>query len=171
MGSPVLVVMGVSGSGKTTLGRSLARRTGWAFLDADDLHSPESIERMASGLPLDDEARWPWLDRVAAWIAERGPDEPGIVACSALKRTYRDRLRSARPDLRFVYLRATPEQIADRLAARTGHFFPQALMAAQFADLQEPGPDEDAIIVPIGQTPHMEVDAVLAALPQREAPR
>lgn len=171
MGSPVLVVMGVSGSGKTTLGRSLARRTGWAFLDADALHSPESIHRMSSGIPLDDEARWPWLDRVAAWIADRGPGVPGIVACSALKRAYRDRLRTSRADVRFVYLQATPEQIADRLAARTGHFFPRQLVAAQFADLQEPGPDEDAIIVPIGQMPDAEVDAVLAALSRDEAPR
>lgn len=165
MSGRVLVVMGVSGSGKTTLGRALADRTGWPFLDADDLHSPEAIDRMANGIPLTDTDRWPWLDRVAAWIAERhAAGEPGIVACSALKRAYRDRLRSAKHDLRLVYLRATRQEIADRLSHRTGHFFPPVLAWAQFNDLEEPGPDEDCITVPMGQTPGAEVDQVLAEL-------
>ena len=163
MGGPVLVVMGVSGSGKTTVGRAIAARAGWPFLDADDLHSPESVARMAAGIPLTDADRWPWLDRVAAWIAGRR-GEPGIVACSALKRMYRDRLRAASPNLRFVYLKATPQEITDRLANRTGHFFPPALARAQFNDLQEPGPDEKPIIVPIGQTPDDIVNRVLAEL-------
>jgi gluconokinase len=160
---PVLVVMGVSGSGKTTVGRAIATRAGWSFLDADDLHSPESVARMSAGIPLTDADRWPWLDRVAEWIvARRGG--PGIVACSALKRIYRDRLRAADPNLRFVYLKATPEEIANRLAHRTGHFFPPALARAQFNDLQEPGPDEKPITVPIGQTAEHIVDRVLAEL-------
>lgn len=155
--------MGVSGSGKTTVGRAIAARVGWPFLDGDDLHSPESVARMAAGIPLTDADRWPWLDRIAAWIAAR-QGEPGIVACSALKRVYRDRLREADRDLRFVYLKATPQQIADRLARRTAHFFPPALARAQFNDLQEPGPDENPIIVPIGQKPDDIVDRVLAEL-------
>src|SRR5262245_18116175 len=112
--------MSVSASGKTTLGRTLAERTGWPFLDADDMHSAESVSRMAVGIPLTDAYRWPWLDRVSAWITERrAAGEAGIVPCSALKRAYRDRLRKADPDLRVVYLQATRKQIADRLAQRT----------------------------------------------------
>jgi carbohydrate kinase (thermoresistant glucokinase family) len=164
----VLLVMGVSGSGKTTVGRILAGRTGWLFLDADDLHSPESVARMAAGTPLTDADRWPWLHRVAAWIAaRRAADEPGIVACSALKRAYRDRLREAGPGLCLVYLRAERAEIADRLTRRKGHFFPPVLVWAQFDDLEEPGPDEQAITVRMGQTPGDEVDAILAALDSR----
>lgn len=162
--------MGVSGSGKTTLGRALADRTGWPFLDADDLHSPESIAHMAAGIPLTDADRWPWLDRVAAWIAARAAEgEPGVVACSALKRIYRDRLREADPQLRLVYLQAGREEIAQRLAERKGHFFPSALVWAQFDDLEEPGPQEAPIIVPLGQTPGDMASAVLARLAGRPA--
>lgn len=161
----MVVVMGVSGSGKTTLGKTLARRTGWAFLDADDLHSPESVARMASGIPLTDEDRWPWLGRVAEWIAARyRAGEPAVVACSALKRAYRDLLREADPNLQLVYLRASHEQIAQRLARRNLHFFPPALSRAQFADLEEPGPEENPITVPLGRTPDAEVEAVLTEL-------
>jgi gluconokinase len=165
-GGPVLVVMGVSGSGKTTVGLALAARTGWAFLDADDLHSPDAVERMATGVPLTDEERWPWLDRVAEWIAARhASGEPAIVACSALKRTYRDRLRVADPDLRLVYLRAERQQIDQRLTRRIRHFFPQQLVASQFADLEEPGPDEGAITIPIGRTAGEQAEVVLGAIP------
>ncbi len=159
---PVIVVMGVSGCGKTTVGKALADRTGWKFLDADDLHSPEAVAQMVMGVPLTDADRWPWLARVAEWIAARRRlGEPGVIACSALKRAYRDRLRQADPDLRFAYLRATPDQIAERLARRERHFFPPALAAAQFSDLEEPGADESAIIVPLGQTPDASVEAIL----------
>lgn len=168
VGDQVLVVMGVAASGKSTVGRILAERTGWPFLDADDLHSSESVARMAAGIPLTDADRRPWLDRVAAWIAaRRAAGESGIVACSALKRAYRDRLREADPGLRLVYLRADREHIVDRLSRRAGHFFPPVLARAQFDDLEEPGPDEAAIIVPMGQTPGDEVDTVLAALGRR----
>jgi carbohydrate kinase (thermoresistant glucokinase family) len=161
----VIVVMGVSGSGKTTVGKALADRTGWNFLDADDLHSPEAVALMGTGVPLTDADRWPWLARVAEWIAERRRrGEPGVIACSALKRAYRDLLRQADPDLRFAYLRATPDQIAERLARRERHFFPPALAAAQFADLEEPGVDESVIVVPLGQTPAAGVDAILTRI-------
>jgi carbohydrate kinase (thermoresistant glucokinase family) len=161
----VLVVMGVSGSGKSTMGRALAGRTGWQFLDADDLHSPEALAHMSAGIPLTDDDRWPWLDRIATWIGARQlAGEPGIVACSALKRRYRDRLRRANPALRFVYLHARPDQIAERLTHRPEHFFPPVLMDAQFDDLEEPGPDETAVTIPIGQSPGAQVDAVLRAL-------
>jgi carbohydrate kinase (thermoresistant glucokinase family) len=165
VGAAVLVVMGVSGSGKTTLGVTLATRTGWPFLDADELHSAQAVARMAAGIPLTDADRGPWLGRVAEWIAQRQrAGEPAIVACSALKRQYRDRLRAADPDLRFAYLRADRAQIAERLGRRAGHFFPPALATAQFDDLEEPGPDENVITVPIGQSAADEADAVLRAL-------
>lgn len=165
MGRPVLVVMGVAGSGKTTVGRTLAQRTGWPFLDADELHTGEAVARMAAGTPLTDEDRWPWLGRISEWIAtRRRAGEPGVVACSALKRGYRDLLRVADPELRFVYLQARPEEIAERLARRDRHFFPPALVAAQFADLEEPDADEAAIVVPLGQAPDAEVEAVLDVL-------
>src|SRR5688572_1410039 len=110
--------MGVSGSGKTTLGRNLAARTASPFLDADDLHSPEATAKMTAGIPLTDEDRWPWLGRVADWIAHRRrAGQPGVVACSALKRPYRDRLRDADPELRFVYLQCGQADITARLAS------------------------------------------------------
>lgn len=165
MGSPVVIVMGVSGSGKTTVGRELARRTAWPFLDADDLHSPESIERMATGTPLTDADRWPWLDRVADWIAaRRAAGEPGIVACSALKRVYRDRLRRGDPDLRVAYLRVEIQEIFRRVARRTGHFFPPGLIQAQFADLEEPTPDEAPITVAMNEPPDVKAESILAEL-------
>ena len=157
--------MGVSGCGKSTVGRLLATHTGWPFLDADDLHPAENIAKMAAGTPLTDADREPWLSRVAAWIAERrAAGESGVVACSALKRAYRDRLRQADPDLRLVYLQADRGTISARLSQRVGHFFSPTLFATQFADLDEPGPDERPIIVPIGQTPSAEVEDVLAAV-------
>jgi gluconokinase len=165
VGRTLLVVMGVSGCGKSTVGGLLAKHTGWPFLDADDLHSTENIAKMAAGTPLTDADREPWLAQVAAWIAERrAAGESGVVACSALKRSYRDRLRQADPDLRFVYLQSDRGTISARLAQRVGHFFPPRLLDAQFADLDEPGPDEHPIIVPIGQTLTGEIEDVLVAL-------
>jgi carbohydrate kinase (thermoresistant glucokinase family) len=165
VGHPVVLVMGVSGSGKTTVGRLLAKRAGWPFLDADELHTSESIAKMAAGNPLTDADRGPWLDRVASWIAERhAAGEPGVVACSALKRPYRDLLRRADPNLQLVYLRSDRDVLADRLAHRHGHFFAPVLLAAQLTDLDEPGPDEHPITVEIGQSPDHEVGAVLAVL-------
>ena len=167
MGHPVVVVMGVSGCGKTTVGELLAEKTGWPFLDADALHASESIAKMAVGIPLTDADRRPWLDRVAGWIRDRyAAGEPGVVACSALKRAYRDRLRTADSDLRFVYMKADRETLADRLAHRRGHFFAPRLLAAQLADLDEPAADEHPIVIDIGQSPEAEVDTVLTALGQ-----
>jgi gluconokinase len=156
--------MGVSGSGKTTVGELLAARTGWPFLDADTLHSAEHIAQMEAGIPLTDDQRWPWLGRIASWIGERyAAGEPGVVACSALRRAYRDHLREADPDLRLVYLRVDRAVVADRLSDRRGHFFPASLVDAQLAVLDEPTADEQPIIIHSGQPPE-EVDAVLANL-------
>lgn len=165
MGPVRVVVMGVSGCGKTTVGMLLADRTGWPFLDADSLHPATSVAKMARGEPLTDADRWPWLDDVAAWIAaRREADEPGIVGCSALKRSYRDRLRRADPDLRFAYLGGDRAILVERLAQRHGHFFPTRLLDSQFSDLEPPTADERPINVQIGQSPGAVVDAILAGL-------
>jgi len=164
-GVTVVVLMGVSGSGKSTVGAALAQRLVWPFLDADSLHSPASVAAMASGIPLTDADRAPWLEKVASWIADRrSVGESGIVACSALKRAYRDLLRQADPALRLVYLAGDRERLEARLTQRRGHFFPAALLDAQLADLEEPGPDEDARVVHIGGSVADTVEAVARAL-------
>jgi gluconokinase len=154
--------MGVSGCGKTTLGLALAARTGWNFLDADTVHSPENIAKLRAGIALTDADRRPWLDRIASWMA----NHPGgyIVACSALKRRYRDRLRQADPGLHLAFLRGDASELAERLAHRPGHFFAPGLLASQLADLEEPAPDEHPITVPIGLSTEDAVDRVLAAI-------
>lgn len=158
----VLVVMGVSGSGKSTIGALLAGRLHRVYAEADDFHSPANVAKMAAGHPLTDEDRWPWLDAIARWMDERiARREAAVVTCSALKRRYRDLLR--RPDARMVYLRGSRELIAQRLAARHGHFFKADLLASQLADLEEPAPDEGVVTVDIGGTPSEIVDAIVAA--------
>jgi carbohydrate kinase (thermoresistant glucokinase family) len=161
----MVLIMGVSGSGKSTIGTLLAHRLGWPFLDADDLHPAENVAKMLRGVPLTDSDRWPWLEEVAAWIAEHwDAGQPGVVGCSALKRSYRDVLRQEDPDLRVVYLQGDREILTERLAHRHGHFFPRQLLDAQLADLEEPTPEEHAVVVPIGQSPERTTDAILTAL-------
>ncbi|MCO5994008.1 gluconokinase [Actinoallomurus rhizosphaericola] len=149
MQNPIVLIMGVSGSGKTTIGAMLAGRLGWKYAEADDFHPPANVEKMHAGIPLTDEDRWPWLRAIATWMAEQ--TDPAVVTCSALKRKYRDVLREPRPDARLVYLDGSKELIAARLAARHGHFFPRQLLDSQFADLEPPAPDEDALAVSIDQ--------------------
>jgi gluconokinase len=150
----VVVLMGVSGCGKSTVGHELARLAGWPFRDADSFHPPANIEKMSRAVPLTDEDRWPWLDAVADWIRERlAAGSPGIVSCSALKRAYRTRIGARRPGVRLVYLLGSEDMIASRLAARTGHFMPAALLSSQFAALEEPGPEEHALVVGIAMPP------------------
>lgn len=163
--APVLVVMGVSGSGKTTVGEGLARRLGWPFLEGDSLHPPANVAKMKSGVPLDDADRLPWLQAIAARIDDwRRAGAPGIVTCSALKRSYRRILVGDRPEVRLVYLKGTRETIAPRMAARRGHFMPPTLLQSQLDTLEEPGPDERPITVPIDGTPEEIVAKVLVAL-------
>jgi len=163
--SNLLVVMGVSGAGKTTVGELIARRLGWPFADGDDLQPKANIDKMRGGVPLTDADRAPWLKAIGAWMDARiEAGQPGVVACSALKRAYRDTLRSGRPQVRIVYLHGSEDQIARRLARRTGHFWPPQLLATQFADLEPPGGDEDPIVVDVGAAPEAVAKAVIERL-------
>ena len=148
----ILIMAGASGSGKTTVGALLAGRLGWRFADADDFHPAANVEKMRAGVPLSDEDRWPWLRAIAAWMDERvAGNEPAVVTCSALRRSYRDLLLDGRPQARMVFLAPDREVLARRLAARHGHFFPEQLLGTQFDALEPPGPDEGVLtVVPAG---------------------
>jgi gluconokinase len=166
----IVVVTGVSGAGKSTVGALLARRLGWPFHDADDFHTPEARALMARGAALDDELRAPWLDRLAAVVAEAAAAERSIVlACSALRGAYRDRLREAAGDgtpVRFVFLRVDPATAERRSAARTGHFAGPALVPGQFAALEEPGAHDaaDTLVLDATRSPDRLVEAIADAL-------
>ncbi len=151
-----VVVMGVSGSGKSTVGAALARRLGVPFVDADGLHPPANIAKMAAGEPLDDDDRYPWLERVGGWLADHR--EGGVVSCSALKRQYRDQLRGHCPRVRFLHLSGSADVIGRRLAARTGHFMPAALLRSQLDTLEPLGAGEAGVTVDIDK----DLDAIIA---------
>ncbi len=161
-GQLVLVLMGVSGSGKTTVGALLAGELHRVYAEADDFHPPANVAKMAAGHPLTDDDRWPWLHAIGHWIDERiAKGEAAVVTCSALKRKYRDVLR--RPEVQIVYLRGSHELIAQRMAARHGHFFKASMLDSQFADLEEPTPDEHVITVQVGGSPSEIANAIVAA--------
>jgi gluconokinase len=161
----VMIVMGVSGSGKSTIGAILARRLHWEFEDADWLHPASNVDKMHKGIPLTDEDRRPWLDAVAAWIDNtRRSDEHAVVACSALKRRYRNILIGDRTDVRLVYLKGDEALIERRIATRHEHFMPQSLLHSQFEALEEPGSDEAPITVSIEPPPREVVAQILSAL-------
>jgi gluconokinase len=164
-----LVVMGVAGSGKTTIGAPLAQALGGRFVDGDDLHPPANRAKMASGTPLTDADRAPWLDAVGAELAR--PPAPVVVACSALRRAYRDRIRAAagRPVV-FLHLDGTRELVGSRMAARKGHFMPLSLLDSQFATLEPPGPDEAHVRLDLALPPDRIVAAALAVLARDGAP-
>ena len=150
----IVVVMGVSGSGKTTVSALLAARLGWQFQDGDDLHPRENVEKMHRGRPLTDADRMPWLHRIAEKIDRwRARGESGVMACSALKRSYRDIIIGERAGVRLVYLKGSPDLIRRRLMSRQGHFMPAVLLDSQFASLEEPTPDERPITVDVDGTP------------------
>lgn len=153
--------MGVSGSGKSTVGPALAAELDWPFLDADILHPQANVAKMASGIPLTDADRWPWFDRIVAEMRRYAAAGKNVViACSALKQAYRDRLASG-GSVRVVYLKGDAETIAPRLAARRGHFMPPSLLASQFATLEEP---DNAIVVDIREPVAAQVAAITRAL-------
>lgn len=159
--------MGVSGSGKSTVGSLLATEMGWAFADGDDLHPAANVAKMRAGQPLDDADRQPWLAAVGDWIDGRAAaGEPAVVACSALRRRYRDRLRGGRPQLLLVYLAVDRATAARRLTGRGDHFFPPQLLESQFLALEEPEADEEAIVVR-GEGLSWSVPLLLAGLRNR----
>jgi gluconokinase len=161
----ILIVAGVSGSGKTTVGAMLAGRLGWRFADADDFHPAANVEKMRAGIPLTDEDRRPWLQALVAWMDERiAQGKSAVIACSALKRAYRDVLLGDRPDVRMVFLEVGREELARRLAARQGHFFPEKLLGTQLDTLDPPQPDEHVISVADAGDPADTVASIIAVL-------
>jgi len=162
------VVMGVSGSGKTTVSALLAAALGCQFQEGDDLHSDENVEKMRSGTPLTDADRLPWLLKIAEEIDNwRGRGESGVLACSALKRSYRDIIIGGRPDVTLVYLKGSYDLVRRRIAARHEHFMPLALLDSQFATLQEPTADEHPIVVDVGSRPAEIVAEIVQQLERR----
>ena len=154
---PKLIVLGVTGSGKSTIGEAIAGRLGVPFLDADDYHPPSNIEKMRGGTPLNDQDRQPWLQRLAQEMSQQ--TEGCVLACSALKSSYREVLSVV--DAQFVFLKASPALIQQRLAARKQHFMPASLIDSQFEALEEP---QDAIVVDAGEEPTVIVEQVVKAL-------
>ncbi len=163
-----IVVMGVSGCGKSTVGRALARALDVSYVEGDDLHPPRNVALMAAGTPLRDADRQGWLAAVAQCLDDEVARSSGVVvACSALKRSYRDRLRAAAPDVLFVHLQGPQALLAQRLAQRKGHYMPAVLLQSQYETLEPPLPDEDALSVDVGPAPETIVAELLAALKQR----
>ena len=164
-GTTSIVVMGVSGSGKSTVADGLVQRLGWEFAEGDELHPPANVEKMRSGQPLDDEDRWPWLRRVAAWIGER--EQSGrsvVVTCSALKRSYRDVLRDGHPSVWFAHVTVDPALLRERMEHRSGHYMPASLLDSQFAALEEPTAETDVVRLGIEQSPAVQLDQAFAEL-------
>ena len=160
-----LVVMGVSGSGKSTIADKLAERLSWRYEDGDRFHPASNVAKMSAGQPLTDEDRWPWLQAIADEIdrvCKAG--EHAVIACSALKRAYRDVLVHGRGDVRIIYLDGTQELIASRLALRKDHFMPPGLLASQFKTLEPPGPDENPVTVSIDASVEAIVDDIVSQL-------
>ncbi|MFD3314700.1 gluconokinase [Streptomyces sp. NPDC058656] len=159
----VVVVMGVAGTGKTTIGPLLAQRLGVPYAEGDDFHPEANIAKMTAGTPLTDEDRLPWLDAIGAWAHGRA-GLGGVVSSSALKRSYRDRLRSAAPGVVFVHLTGDRQLIEDRMAHRQGHFMPTALLDSQFATLQPLQADETGVAVDVTGSPEEITDRAVTAL-------
>ncbi|MFI6105524.1 gluconokinase [Streptomyces sp. NPDC051310] len=160
---PVVVVMGVAGTGKTTVGPLVAERLGVPYAEGDDFHPEANIAKMSAGVPLDDTDRWPWLDAIGRWAHGRD-GLGGVVSSSALKRSYRDRLRTAAPGIVFLHLTGDRALIEGRMAARTGHFMPAALLDSQFATLQPLGEDEAGVAVDVAGGPEDIADRAVIAL-------
>ncbi len=167
-GAGPIVVMGVSGCGKSTVGRALAHALHLPYVEGDDLHPPQNVVLMAAGTPLTDDDRQGWLAAVAQSLCDGAARNGGVVvACSALKRSYRDRLRAAAPQVLFVHLQGTQALLAQRLAQRKGHYMPATLLQSQFDTLEPPMPDEDALQIDVGPEPEVIVARVLVALDKR----
>lgn len=149
-----VVVMGVSGCGKTTVAQRISEMTGFVFAEADEFHSAANVAKMAAGTPLTDDDRWPWLRALAGWMSERAAAGAStVIACSALRRSYRDVLRTGPPSVDFVHLDGATEIIRARLATRLGHYMPASLLESQIATLEPLGPDERGVVLDLAQTP------------------
>jgi gluconokinase len=160
----IAIVFGVSGAGKTTVGKLLARKLRWRFLEADDFHPAANVEKMRSGHPLTDEDRWPWLERLREQIEQTlAAGENAVLACSALKRKYRDCLR-VNCDVKFVFLHGDYALIEKQLRSRRSHFMNPALLQSQFVDLEEPQPDEGAFVIELGRSPREFVEEITTKL-------
>jgi gluconokinase len=160
-----IVVMGVSGSGKSTVAAGLVERLGWEFAEGDEFHPPANVEKMRSGIPLDDDDRWPWLRRLADWIGEH--ERAGasvVVTCSALKRSYRDLIRDGHPSVWFAHVTVDADLLRDRVERRTGHYMPSSLLDSQLATLEPLQDDEPGAEVSGAGEPGDVVDQMLAAL-------
>jgi gluconokinase len=165
----IIILMGVSGAGKTTIGEILSGKLDLPLFDADEFHSAASIDKMRNGIPLNDADRWPWLDRMNAALREReARGDSMLLACSALKQAYRDRLSKGTAEIRWIYLKGRFELIRERLEARKGHYMKAGLLESQFAALEEP---EDALSIDIDDSPNSIADSILRrlqALPSRK---
>jgi carbohydrate kinase (thermoresistant glucokinase family) len=161
----ILLVMGVAGSGKSTVGELLANRLALPFQDADELHPAANVAKMKAGVPLTDEDRRPWLGAIVAWAdGQRTAGTSAVLACSALRRSYRDEISRDR-DLVLIYLRGQRSLLSERLAGRFGHFFSPALLSTQLATLEEPTPDEHPVVIDITQTAAQMVEQIVTSLP------
>jgi gluconokinase len=157
-----VVVMGVSGSGKSTVAEMLAERLGWGMAEGDDLHSAENKAKMASGRPLTDDDRIPWLESIRDHLDKQPTNM--VVTCSALKKSYRDILRTARGRVRFLHLHGSPTVLAERMRSRTGHFMPSTLLISQLETLEQLQPDEDGTVVDIDRSTEEIVEEALTKL-------
>jgi gluconokinase len=163
----VIIICGVSGVGKTTIGQLLAQELEWEFYDADDFHSPANIAKMESGVPLTDEDRQPWLDRLRELIEHcLVAGRNAVVACSALKKAYRDCLRVS-DDVKVVFLRGNRRKISEQLQHRHGHFMNPVLLDSQFEDLEEPQPSEHSLLLELGPSPGDLVELIKTKLKLR----
>jgi gluconokinase len=164
-----VVVMGVSGTGKTTIGRELARQQGWEFAEGDQFHPAANVSKMRQGIPLDDDDRWPWLHKIADWIGEQEAAGQGaVVACSALKRTYRDLLASGHPSVWFAHLTAPEAELDRRLRSRPGHYMPASLLPSQLQTLQPLQPDEAGAVFDDSGGVENLIARITAAMPRPE---
>jgi gluconokinase len=160
----IIIVFGVSGAGKTTIGKLLSRELGWRFVEADDFHPAANIEKMRSGHPLSDEDRWPWLDRLRKKIEQLlSAGENAVLACSALKRAYRDRLRVS-DEVKLVFLRGNYALVERQMRSRHRHFMDASLLQSQFDDLEQPQSDENVLTIELGRTPEEIVERIEAKL-------
>jgi gluconokinase len=160
----IIIIFGVSGAGKTTIGKLLARELGWRFVEADDFHPAANIEKMRSGHPLTDEDRWPWLDCLREQVERLlSAGVNAVLACSALKRAYRDRLRVS-DEVKLVFLRGNYALVETQIRSRRRHFMDASLLQSQFEDLEEPQPDENVLAVELGSTPEEIVGKIEAEM-------